>query len=121
VLASSWTFRSGDPRNPVVGSDVNGDGNSSTDRPFIDGAIAGRNSYAGPDYLTIDARLSKRVQTGGRTSLLVLFEAFNLLNRVNYGAVNMTWGTTLAARDTYGQYTSANNPRQLQVGVKFEF
>jgi len=121
VLASSWTFRSGAPRNPLVGSDVNGDGNSSTDRPFIDGAIAGRNSYAGPDYLTIDARLSKRVQTGGRTSLLVLFEAFNLLNRVNYGAVNMTWGTTLAARDTYGQYTSANNPRQLQVGVKFEF
>ena len=97
VLASSWTFRSGAPRNPGVGSDVNGDGNSSTDRPFIDGAIAGRNSYVGPDYLTIDLRLSKRVRTGGRTSVLVIFEAFNLLNRVNYGGVNMTWGTALAA------------------------
>lgn len=121
VLASSWTMRSGAPRNPSVGADVNGDGNSGTDRPFIDGAIAGRNSFVGPDYRVIDVRLSKRIRTGGRTSLLVLAEAFNLLNRVNYGGVNMTWGTTLAARDTYGTFTSANDPRQLQFGVKFEF
>jgi hypothetical protein len=114
-------MRSGAPRNPSVGADVNGDGNSSTDRPFIDGVIAWRNSFVGPDYRVIDVRLSKRIRTGGRTSLLVLAEAFNLLNRVNYGGVNMTWGTTLAARDTYGTFTSANDPRQLQFGVKFEF
>jgi hypothetical protein len=121
VFASSWTMRSGAPRNPSVGADVNGDGNSGTDRPFIDGVIAWRNSFVGPDYRVIDVRLSKRIRTGGRTSLLVLAEAFNLLNRVNYGGVNMTWGTTLAARDTYGTFTSANDPRQLQFGVKFEF
>lgn len=121
VLASSWTLRSGAPRNPSVGSDVNGDGNSGTDRPFIDGVVAGRNSFEGPGYAAVDLRLSKRIRTGGRTSVLVLAEAFNLFNRVNYGGVNMTWGTTLAPRDTYGTYTSANDPRQLQFGVKFEF
>ncbi len=121
VIASSWTARSGSPRNPEVGSDVNGDGNSGTDRPFIDGVMAERNSVEGPDYFSVDVRLSKRVRFGRKASVLVLAEAFNLFNRVNYGGVNMTWGTALAARDTFGEYTSANDPRQLQFGVKFEF
>ena len=46
---------------------------------------------------------------------------FNVLNRVNYAGQNMTWGTALAPRDTYLEFTSANDPRQLQFGVKFEF
>lgn len=121
VLATAWTFRSGAPRNPSVGSDVNGDGNSSTDRPIVNGEVLARNSYVGPDYRTVDLRLSKRVRTGRSTSVLVIAEAFNLLNRVSYSSVNTTWGTDAAARSTYGQFTEANNPRELQFGVKFEF
>lgn len=121
VLATAWRFRSGTPRNITVGSDVNGDGNSSTDRPFVNGVEVARNSRMGPDYQVIDLRLSKRIATGGRTGILVIAEAFNLLNRVNYSGLNMTWGTTLEARSTFGQYTEASDPRQLQFGVKFEF
>jgi hypothetical protein len=121
VLATSWRLRSGSPENPEVGSDVNVDGNSGTDRPIVDGKELTRNSYFGADYAVIDLRLSKRVRTGGRTSLLLIAEAFNLLNRVNYAGINTTWGTDLEARSTYGEYTSANNPREIQLGVKFEF
>ena len=108
--------------NPAVGSDVNADGNSSPDRPFVDGVMAGRNSYEGPDYASVNMRLSKRFRFDGRRALLLQFEAFNLFNRTNYGGLNMTWGTGAdPPNDTYGTYTSANAPRQLQLGVKFEF
>jgi hypothetical protein len=80
-----------------------------------------RNSSEGPDYWVIDLRLSKRVGTGRGTSILVIAEAFNLLNRVNYSGVNTTWGTDATPRSTLGEFTSANDPRELQFGVKFEF
>jgi len=127
AVFGDWTvstlvrYRSGTAQNITVGSDVNGDGNSGTDRPFIDGQMAERNSHTGADYLTIDLRLSKKVPLGGRASLMLLAEAFNLLNRVNYAGVNLTWGTTLEARSTFGEYTSANDPRQLQFGVRLQF
>ncbi len=121
TMSTTFTYRSGTAENPSVGSDVNADGNSSTDRPFIDGVMAGRNSHEGPDYASVNLRLSKRFRFDRRRALLLQLEAFNLFNRTNYGGVNMTWGTTAAARDTFGQFTSANAPRQLQLGAKFEF
>ena len=121
TLSGTFTYRSGTAENPAVGSDVNADGNSSPDRPFINGVMAERNSYEGPDYAGMNVRLSKRFRFDRRRALLLQFEAFNLFNRTNFGGTNMTWGTALDPRDTYGEYTSANAPRQLQLGVKFEF
>ena len=121
TASMTFTYRSGTAENPAVGSDVNADGNSSPDRPFIDGAMAERNSYVGPDYAGVNLRLSKRIRFDKRRALLLQFEAFNLLNRTNFSGTNMTWGTLLEPRSTYGTYTSANAPRQLQLGVKFEF
>ncbi len=121
TLSSTFTYRSGTAENPGVGSDVNADGNSSSDRPFIDGVMAERNSYEGPNYASLNLRLSKRFRFDGRRALLLQVEGFNVLNRTNYGGVNTTWGTALAARDTFGTYTSANDPRQIQLGAKFEF
>lgn len=121
TASGTFTYRSGTAENPAVGSDVNVDGNSSPDRPFIDGVMAERNSYEGPDFASMNVRMSKRFRLGGRRALLLQVEAFNLFNRVNYGGTNMTWGTLLEPRDTFGDYTSANAPRQLQLGLKFEF
>ena len=64
VLATAWRVRSGSPNNPAVGSDVNVDGNSGTDRPIVDGNELARNSEIGPDYRSIDLRLSKRIRDG---------------------------------------------------------
>jgi len=120
-VSTTFTYRSGTAENPAIGSDVNADGNSSPDRPFIDGVMAERNSHVGADFAGVNLRLSKRFRFDGRRALLLQFEAFNLLNRTNFSGVNMTWGTLLEPRSTYGTYTSANAPRQLQLGVKFEF
>jgi hypothetical protein len=121
TASMTFTYRSGTAENPAVGSDVNGDGNSSPDRPFIDGVMAERNSQVGGDFAGVNLRMSKKFRFGRQQALLLQFEAFNLFNRVNYSGVNMTWGTALDPRSTFGGYTSANSPRQLQLGVKFEF
>ncbi len=112
TMSSTFTYRSATALNPRVGSDVNADGNSSTDRPLVSGTMTERNSYEGPDYASLDLRLSKRFRFDSRRALLLQFEAFNVLNRTNYSGVNMTWGTTADPRDTFGTYTSANAPRQ---------
>ena len=121
TLSSTFTYRSGTAENPGVGSDVNGDGNSSPDRPIVNGKFLERNSYVGPDYAGVNLRLSKRFRFDQQRALLLQFEAFNLLNRTNFGGTNMTWGTGATPAAAFGTYTSANAPRQLQLGLKFEF
>jgi len=61
-----------------------------------------------------------------------IVEAFNLFNRVNFSGVNNIVGTTPLANysvegnrlakpaDPLG-FTSAFDPRQIQLGVKFKF
>ncbi len=121
TVSTLITYRSGTPTPVTVGSDVNNDGNSSTDRPFVNGVMLGRNSYIGPDFMTVDARLSKIFTLVGRTRVQVLLEAFNLFNRVNYTSVNTVWGTADTPAAAYGQFTEAGDPRQLQLGFKVEF
>jgi hypothetical protein len=61
-----------------------------------------------------------------------IVEAFNLFNRVNFSGVNNIVGTTpLASYSVEGNrrakpadplgFTSAFDPRQIQLGVKFKF
>ena len=120
ALASIMVFRSGTPDNITTGADSNLDGNSN-DRPFNGIYTLGRNTSEGPESWTIHLRLSKRVPIRERLAVQVLAESFNTLNRVNYTGVNNTWGTNLEPRATLGQYTSAGDPRQIQLGFKVEF
>jgi hypothetical protein len=78
-LSGVVSLGSGRPVNATVTGDPNQDGNSSNDR--LPGA--GRNSFAGPDYATTDARLTRRLYIGDRFKLELLGESFNLLNRDN--------------------------------------
>jgi beta-N-acetylglucosaminidase len=53
-----------------------------------------------------------------------MVEVFNLFNRANYTAVNNVFGTgsypsTPAA--TFGQFTQAAAPRQVQLAIKIGF
>jgi hypothetical protein len=115
------TIHSGIPNNVTVGSDVNGDQNSSTDRPLIGGVPLGRNTYIGPSYHDFDVRLSRIIPIRENVRAELLGEAFNVANHVNFAGVNTTWGTALAPRSTFGQYTSASDPRQVQLGFKLMF
>jgi hypothetical protein len=78
-LASVLTVGSGRPVTVSVSGDPNQDGNDDNDRlPGV-----GRNSFLGPDYATLDARLTRRVHAGERMKLDFIVESFNLLNRDN--------------------------------------
>jgi hypothetical protein len=90
----------------------------------------GRNSGRLPSTFSVDLRLAKRIKLGGDAALDLIAEAFNLLDRANYSEVNNIFGTgafpsnpqkDLAGRVTYGTFTAALPPRQIQLAAKVSF
>jgi hypothetical protein len=64
-----------------------------------------------------DASVLKRFELARGTYLQLRFEAFNVLNRVTYGAPNTT-----VANTSFGFITTqSNRPRQIQLGARFVF
>ena len=135
VIDSPWftvspiiRANSGRPFNLLAGADLNADRHSTTDRPpFI-----GRNTGRGPNFWTVDLRVSRKIGLGERANLEVLAEAFNLFNRLNFASVNNTVGATYAGPlNPSGDkslnpsqplgFTSAAGPRRFQLGVRLNF
>jgi hypothetical protein len=129
-IAPIFTYSSGHPFNLLLGFDANNDTQSNTDRPLF----AGRNTGRGPNYASLDLRVSKEFRFGPDSNYRLegIAEAFNLFNRVNYFEVNNFVGTTvLPSYDVSGNrnakpaeplgFTSAFDPRQIQLGVRFRF
>jgi len=99
-----------------------------------------RNVNRRPHTETMDLRASKRIRIREGKNLEFLAEGFNIFNRGNVagsGAVNTTYvasggiaftatGGTLTYNPSYGQVNAINNstvftPRQVQLGVRFQF
>jgi hypothetical protein len=167
VLQGSWqlpwdvqlggivTYANARPFEILMGTDWNGNGNTSQDRPSAlptpenidqgtadtrpynpqgprlfgaDGELE-RNAGEGPNFFTIDLRLSKFVRFGDR-SIEVLAEFFNMTNRVNQ-SIPFTGNAAGNTRST--QYylrrlardeimaTSTYDPFQAQIGIRFSF
>ena len=122
-------FRYNSPRpfNLLSGSELNNDRHNTTDRPFF----AGRNTGIGPSFWTFDSRLSRRIRFTERTSLDLMFEAFNLFNKLNYASVNNTVGNISGPFNLEGRndrtpsqplgFTSAFDPRRIQLGLRMTF
>ena len=120
-------YNSPRPFNLLSGTEINNDRHNTTDRPIF----AGRNTGIGPSFITFDMRVSKKVFFGDKKSLEFMAEGFNLFNHLNYGSVNNTVGPitgpfNLSGRDdrTPSQplgFTSAFDPRRLQLGLRFAF
>ena len=118
---------SGRPFNLLVGSDLNEDFHSTTDRP----PMAGRNTGKGPGFWTVDLRLTRHVQWGERVKMELIGEAFNIFNQLNFRSVNNAVGLMAPPFDVRGRkdftpseplaYTSAFDPRQVQLGVRVSF
>jgi hypothetical protein len=132
VTSTLITVHGFTPYDVTVGSDVNGDDNSSSDRPIPNAATCapsvstqcpalGRNTGSGPNLATVDFRLAKRIPIYENISSEFLVEGFNVFNHVNYDGQNTIWGTGAVPNATLGQYTSAGDPRQVQLGVKILF
>lgn len=120
VLSTNWAIRSGTPYNATIGADANLD-NNNNDRPFNGEFILGRNAYTGAGSAVIDVRLAKRIPIGERASAQFLLESFNVQNKVNLNTPNSTWGNQIAPNATFGQFNGAGDPRQLQLGFRFQF
>ncbi|MGA8151340.1 MAG: DUF6600 domain-containing protein [Terriglobales bacterium] len=128
ALSPIMSYNSGHPFNLLAGADINGDNHSTNDRP----PGAPRNSGLGPNYATLDLRLSKRFKFGEGTALQFSAEGFNLFSRTNYAAVNNVVGADLAPPfNVHGTasllpsqplaYTAALPRREVQLGIRFEF
>lgn len=115
-LSYIFTYGSKLPFNVLAGSDLNNDSNNN-DRPFG----LGRNTGRGFDFASFDLRLARRFQLTEKLNLELLAEAFNLFNRANYSVPNNAFGTAAAPLAAFGRPTAAFDPRQLQVGFRFNF
>lgn len=122
-------FRNNSPRpfNLLAGGELNNDRHNTTDRPYF----AGRKTGIGPSFWTLDTRIGRRIDIGEGKSLDLMFEAFNLCNKLNYASVNNTVGNIQGPFNLSGRgdrtpseplgFTSAMDPRKVQLGVRFSF
>ncbi len=118
-LQLSYIFQYGSrlPFNIVTGTDRNFD-TSVNDRP----AGVGRNTGRGFNFASLDLRVSRKINFGERTSLEVLAEGFNVLNRANLQLPNNTLNpANPATLVTFNRPTAADNPRQIQFGLRLNF
>jgi hypothetical protein len=93
-------------------------------RPVVDGQLLTRNAGTGPDFLTINLRLSRTFTLHGRAKLEALAEVFNLTNRENVVAMNGNFGPGAYPTNpspTFGQTTAVGEPRSVQLGLRFSF
>ena len=143
-VGGTGTFESGLPLNPTIsGGVVAATGATSTATTNGSGAanrapFETRNGFRQTGRKTIDMRLSKAFNLGGRRQILALWEAFNVVNWTNYTGFGNTKyrvasssydaatnkATVILTEDAgFGAPTLASNtlfgPRDMQVGLKF--
>jgi hypothetical protein len=93
-------------------------------RPMINGAFIPRNAGVGPDFFSVNARVSRVFTLGPRVRMEGLVEAFNLTNRVNVVTVNGNFGAGAypgQPSSTFAQPTAVGDPRTIQLGLRFRF
>jgi hypothetical protein len=127
MLSPIMRGNTGRPFNLLVGSDLNEDLHGTTDRP----PFAGRNTGKGPGFWSVDLRLTRQIRIGESVTLDVIGETFNVFNRLNFRSVNNAVGLLLPPFDVRGRrdlrpseplaFTSAFEPRQIQVGLRLSF
>jgi Carboxypeptidase regulatory-like domain/TonB dependent receptor len=135
-VAAILQARSGLPWTVTTGVDSNGD-TFPVDRPDLavpggdpldratystnfTGRVGnlGRNTVIGPNYLTLDARLSKFIRIQ-RMKIEGFLEAFNVTNRVNFGSPTGNLRSSTFGRST--GLASGATPRQVEIGFRVDF
>ena len=75
-----------------------------------------------PGIALVDASLIKQVAFGTASRLEFRVEAFNLLNRANFGRPNSVIFDASGRVGSAGRITTTSTPaRQVQLGVKLVF
>jgi hypothetical protein len=98
------------------GYDLNGDGTYNDRSPGFT-----RNVFEGPSNNSMDARIVCQLPVHAAKAQVFL-EAFNVLNTINVRAVNSTYGPTAGSPlPTFMVPLNYWPPREIQLGVRFEF
>jgi outer membrane receptor protein involved in Fe transport len=111
LLSGIYSYASALPFNIQLPNDRNGDTNFN-DRP----AGVGRNTGRGFDYRALDLRASHTFPLRGPLALELLVDVFNVFDRANYQVPN-----NIITAPAFGQPTAANDPRELQLGLRVLF
>ena len=77
---------------------------------------AGRNAVRGPGFQRTDLSIFKNFDFATRHRIQVRVEGFNIWNQPRFGQPNGTIGTA-----PFGQITSADDGRVVQLGLKYTF
>lgn len=134
VLSGIVQAQSGSPYSALVGNDPNNDGNRANDR--LPGTE--RNQFTTPSVYQLDARVTRVIPFSESMRLRLILEAFNIFNRANVVTVNNTifnltggvlvapsavtaFGTPRSFSSPASGTTTFATPRQLQLGLKFDF
>jgi hypothetical protein len=111
-LTGAVSINSGRYYTITTGLDDNRDTNI-TDRP----AGVPRNSEVGPKYVNFDANVSKAFFLGrGGRNINVFANMTNAFNRVHLGTPS-----GVLSSSNFGRSTSAQNPREIEAGLRFQF
>ncbi len=112
----------------MVNFDLNGDGNSCSDRtPGV-----GRNTFRLPNTYSVDPRVTKTFPIYERMKVQFLFEAFNIFNRTNISDVNrtqfsrsasaaacvLTTAPCLVPQSNFALANTSAGPRIIQLAAK---
>jgi hypothetical protein len=110
----------------VCGCDARGLQIGSIDRLRLgdpqgpDGSIIPRESFVNPPIHRVEMRLLQRIPLHGKANLAGSFEVFNLFNRKNYGAYDLT-ETSGTFRQPQPSANLSYGPRTLQLGFRLTF
>jgi len=124
-LSAILSAQSGSPYSAMAGADLNNDSNRFTDRaPGI-----GRNTFTGPNFISLDPRITREFRFREYARLKLIAEGFNILNRANFNNVRTTLynvtGTfpnqSLTLAPGFGQPQGTFDPRILQLAAKIIF
>jgi hypothetical protein len=93
-------------------------------RPVVNGSFIPRNSGAGSDFVTLNARASRTFAMTPRLQLEAIAEAFNLTNRTNVVTRNGNFGAGAYPTNpspAFRQITAVSDPRSFQLGMRMRF
>jgi hypothetical protein len=118
-LSALVFYNSGFPVNATAGTDLNNDLVLNDRALFRE-----RNAFTGPDYFQVDFRLSRRFALGGGSSVDLLIESENLLNRTNASCSIAGCTSAVVNREgaaDFGRITATRPGRYVQLGGRFSF
>jgi hypothetical protein len=81
----------------------------------------GRNGARGPGYMQLDLRAGYRARVGGRRTLDIFVDIFNVTNHVNFTNPSGDLRNTADFLRLTGLVATSGLPRQAQLGFRFGF